>query len=1806
MNSPSFQILSRLSPREEIETKTRGEIEVYVDGRGKTRIHEGARNLSLNVSDDYGNRFLVELIQNAHDAHPAGSRDGEIAIVFDPAEGDFGCLYVANRGQGFTKENFLAITNIALSSKPVNESIGNKGLGFRSVLQICQSPEVYSVDGEGGRGEFDGYCFRFATQEDVAAFLDRPDATKLAKEINENMPCWYLPVYASDRPGQVSRFAREGFASVVRVPLTAPKARDVVLSQIEAMLGRERPLHLFLDRISRIGIERQPGKRESLERKRVGAWPGLDGVLFERLEIGDDEYLVANYTLDDARFKKQLAESLLKKEIPEAWSHWKGAANVSIAVRLGTSVENGVLYCFLPLGDGGKAPFAGYINANFYTKMDRRSVNDGVGLNKYFIDEAARLSCRAIDFLIEQNWPESPGAVIDLMCWSHPYAEVIHKAFGGVQGGFLDRPLLPVLSDQDESRWESVRKTVIWNAADDKCLSSDAVMRVGNAAVLHSDLSSRQMESLVGFFLAINVRFAPSAVIVAEWIEQVAKQMNGMDLPGSRWADFYDEIAQYLRLSPAVLFGRKFLLSINGDLIAAELNEGSNRRRRAADVYFPPVMTVDADTDDAESRKQLPLEQFPVSLKHGFALLSRDIPWNNPTGGYRPARAFFLEAKIVREYDTRDVIRTLAGITVSEASERTKEQALEWAFRLWSSGRSLSDKETRGAGFFVPTRTGWKSCEAAMFGQGWAGVINGKRLEGFLKAASEQSSELEELRGSLLPTFSDWPVAHGGEDEWIRFLNAAGVREYLRPVGGEARIQKDGQCRTLITELVRASTAIPVASATLWQAVLIKAAQDVRFPTVSYRADFAPWRIPGQTENDRFSTETKKEFAYQVVHAIGGLGDEHLKFRVFRPGNPSSGSVSMFWPTPLMCLLNDTEWMPVVRGGGTVRFVTPKEAWHFNTDDEALPRFMEIVAPSVAKAFGDGTLERLRLLVGLRILNDQRDVLQALLVYAETARTGLTDAREVKRFRELFGDIWTQVAPLNEGVDLEKIPVVIGGRIEAFDLNVFDSDEKTQKSIGYFIDEDDAAKKRLLEELEQPVFDFGKADPDDTWGWLEVLAPNRFFRVSDEKLDVLVDGIKFDATANPPLLSEVFGAWIVDFIVCIASHKGGKFFHATQSTLSKVRRAAMSLRLHTGRRLQISMGGTARDLPDTLHGAVVVWLEHGAVLITRLSEPKPTISLLSKSAEQLASALQYPMLANALDASLLRLSTLIHGNEYEPPSDEEIADALGTTAAEIEHTRKYVRTDLSVHARFALLLAACLGGDTERLMELVLEDEPAEESIRAAFEPIAALLGSSMDNLIERLGLVADPKELMQEFELPLAKLNEEIRKLPGEFKPISNEHAHKRQMEAYLFQNGERIIERIRHHYASRFTRGEGLEDYVRLRDSVSRIQPNPDWHEHYDELPDELLENYVVEWLHQNEISDSPEETALLLRRECRELNLVRLREFWQRYGKVLSAWVRYAGDQSSAQLRETWNDPSGKRQEFAARANSEGWLDFELLDDQAIVKRLESFGLWPSGKPLSADFADWGLSEEEIRDGEDQLKREREAARARRLKLNVDGQEFSAIDDDFGVLIEAVTSRFSDTSAFEDISGKLAGLSDIEKPSGGGGTGGGTGGRTRRPADSSMSDEQKKAIGLIGEVYAKEWIKRLHRENHGLELDDSCWVSGYRNIALGSESGNDSLGYDFIVRRKSVTYYYEVKASMADSHVFEMGPTEIATAHRFRSGKEHKYWVIYVANVTNHQRVEISLLPNPFSKEGERTLRPVGRGSVTFEFTPDLRKA
>jgi hypothetical protein len=103
------------------------------------------------------------------------------------------------------------------------------------------------------------------------------------------------------------------------------------------------------------------------------------------------------------------------------------------------------------------------------------------------------------------------------------------------------------------------------------------------------------------------------------------------------------------------------------------------------------------------------------------------------------------------------------------------------------------------------------------------------------------------------------------------------------------------------------------------------------------------------------------------------------------------------------------------------------------------------------------------------------------------------------------------------------------------------------------------------------------------------------------------------------------------------------------------------------------------------------------------------------------------------------------------------------------------------------------------------------------------------------------------------------------------------------------------------------------------------------------------------------------------------------------------------------------------------------------------------------------------------------------------------------------------------------------------------------------------------------------------------------------LNTSGGSDEWGYDFIVATKSRTYYYEVKASTGDPHRFEMGPTEIFAAQRYRSDRDHRYRILYLAYVSDPSRLTATLLANPFSGKVAGKFRAVGRGSVTYEFDP-----
>jgi hypothetical protein len=90
--------------------------------------------LETYIAETYTQRCLTELLQNSDD-----SMATKVCIYRDNDD-----LIYLNNGNVFNENDFLSLCRSALSSKKRGESIGYRGIGFKSVVNICNSVIVAS------------------------------------------------------------------------------------------------------------------------------------------------------------------------------------------------------------------------------------------------------------------------------------------------------------------------------------------------------------------------------------------------------------------------------------------------------------------------------------------------------------------------------------------------------------------------------------------------------------------------------------------------------------------------------------------------------------------------------------------------------------------------------------------------------------------------------------------------------------------------------------------------------------------------------------------------------------------------------------------------------------------------------------------------------------------------------------------------------------------------------------------------------------------------------------------------------------------------------------------------------------------------------------------------------------------------------------------------------------------------------------------------------------------------------------------------------------------------------------------------------------------------------------------------------------------------------------------------------------------------------------------------------------------------------------------------------------------------------
>ncbi len=197
----------------------------------------GAQEL---VRQQYSGRYPFELLQNANDAaRQLNLTEGRRAhfLLTESA------LIVADDGAGFGDEQIRSICSLGASSKGPGEAIGHKGLGFKSVGEITDRPQIVS---RGGEFQFDGARVR----RDVEEILG--DAPR-----GQRFPVYAFPYPMADSDlgsdaDEVRRLLDHGFVTVIRLPFRPDVERASVAHDLVNQLNSD--LLLFLPSIGQLEL----------------------------------------------------------------------------------------------------------------------------------------------------------------------------------------------------------------------------------------------------------------------------------------------------------------------------------------------------------------------------------------------------------------------------------------------------------------------------------------------------------------------------------------------------------------------------------------------------------------------------------------------------------------------------------------------------------------------------------------------------------------------------------------------------------------------------------------------------------------------------------------------------------------------------------------------------------------------------------------------------------------------------------------------------------------------------------------------------------------------------------------------------------------------------------------------------------------------------------------------------------------------------------------------------------------------------------------------------------------------------------------------------------------------------------------------------------------------------------------------------------------------------------------------------------------------------------------------------------------
>lgn len=1728
---------------------------------------DAMRELTNTTATLYADRVLRELIQNAYDG-TLGSDGPRVLVRLDEREGEFGALYVANDGGGFGFGNVDAVTNAALSNKRPGNFIGHKGLGFRSVLLLSDHPEIYSVGDARPGDRFDGFRFRFARPDDERRWLMTRGQAAMESAVVGRTHTLQLPVVLHEETEDVTAFAQDGFATVIKLPLRDAHALERARSELAALLEEATPLALFLDRLTSLHIERISGdgvvqKRETSRKPTPCPISDPRGVItLAEVTVDRRRYLHAQVVAPEDRFFAAIEEAIAKRHPVEKWRDWSGPAVVSVALPLTGDARPGVYYAFLPTTK--PSPFNGFVDAPFFPSPDRQDIALDNPLNSLLMDIAAELCVNLSELFAEANdtQPDRCQAVVDALAW-HGDPDRLAAAADrlGVSVGGLKLPSLRRSSTAE--RWARFDEILDWDDTAWRIIDGARLVRVCDVPMLRRSLGPERTAALAAMFDAVDYGLEAAPEIWAEWAPKLCADLAKRPKTTRReWEALYLDLSQMAEALPH-LAGAPIFRTADGVLAPA------NAKGQDTHIFI----NADAEGLGVASRRLSGSRRAvmpPGRMAKRMMLADPALSWP------RPVVDAFVKAGLANEYNVPKLLAQSGALLGKKPQKQSVIAALGWAFALWKDHRSNpADEALKFSNLMVPLASG-KTTVASMarFSSGWRDT-QGDLLAELCRDGAAVSGGVANLAASLLPSWDAWPLKdRGTAAEWIVFLGLIGVRDGLSevyfplsphgPWWWNGLKQADGQAtpfeRRVGPEWRRELSTVP----------------QPRFAYQSNLYDPAKtlFALPGQADYGALPESARLAYAKLVVRRLELMAASRWKTTLLRQGG-NSDKVEI--SSPLKAFLTQAAWLPLARGEDIV-WVRPSDAW-FAPKADPLPRFVRRIEHGVREVVETASVVRKALVevLGLRLWNEPISATARIQALGGLLREGINEADHdafKKEYRDAWQDYFTGASPRPLGARL-VLPAEISGRLTALAVSRDDVDRAT-----IFVgDAGGGGLEQLVGALGHPVI---TAPAERSGGVAEALAGavgGAFRRVDDAGVAIYADGQALIDLTAAPLLIETGRDWLAEIFVLVLEQAGGFSSRNTPRVRQSLYDDLKKVRIFKSASLEVEVDGIRGPVPASLQGVIPIPDDETPAVALTAAPSDLTWGDLARCAQAIALAIGRAYLKVGFRAAVLALAEGRHSDPLEAPANVAVAHALMLPVERVQELQRSLRsTNRRLIEWLAPIIHALHGAEAATDLisrsDLLFEDHDILQTLTGS--------GVSQTEAEAILKVCRDVDSLdsaRRRLNIEFAAFNRSLSALGEGWTPYSFEARLKAQFEARLSERRPALEMLTRDSYLSSYDAGQPLAAYLSAK-ALDWVSFEEDWSRTYDSLTVELIDQRIDSLAL---ASLPPRTTAQLapmdeLRRSARDALAAEL----ETIRRLVRIWV---GRNASSVLPAVWSEPADQ---IIRACLASGVFDFRSVPVLNLPTALVRAGLWPAAMPPSFAIEDLGIQASDLEDErQKEAQRTLEAQRKRRSiafgAVDIDGGSESWLTD-VSLALDAITA----SQAFWKRSGPAV-LRPVSAPPRPGGP---AGRRTPGRDPEYMTDEQRNLLGFAGEFAAYHYLKRALPA-----FADEHWVSSLGRRFLGLSVKLDDDGADFHIPRARIPLFYEVKAHTGDPGYVDLGPTQVARAAEFANDRHGRWRILYVTHVSNPALVAVHELDNPFSLRAQSSYRQARGQGVRF---------